>query len=711
MVKISWISLIASSVLLAQGRVELITHSAEANGSIIYAQDNPVVLYDDAILSATEMSYDRNTSIIEAKGKINVFKARQYHIKSDYASFNINRDEQRLKPYFMIDHHSQMWMSSDEASGCKNEIDLTSGMVSGCDSTDPLWKIRFSSADYDSDDMWVNLYNARLEFGDYSLFYLPYIGYSTNDKRRSGLLIPSFGLSNSEGFYYEQPIYFAPHNWWDVELRPQIRTKRGSGLYADFRFVDTASSQGSISAGYFQEKESYVNEYDLANETHYGYGVNYRHSAPLQEWFNIGMEGESGLYIDGMWMNDVDYLNLKHSDETRNVTDNQVISRINAYYSSEDNYMAMYVKHYQYLDKSIAYDDTIQTLPTLHYHRYLESLLQDRLLWSADVMANHFYRPDGMRAVQGDLNIPLTLRESFLDDLIEFRYTLNGSYKIIGFSGEPLIGDSGDYTNGSYAQVDHTISLESTLVKSYGSNVHVLNPFISYTIAGNRYYSGYYNTYYKNGACLAGSTLDECDYYALNKPNDALSLGVTNYLFSNGKQVLVDRLTQGFRYEDQKSYYGELENELEWEINSAVSYYNQTSYNHDRNRITKEQNTIRYSSETITAGLSHYYSDELRNNVPEYASYWTADGTYQYNNNYRFMALMAYDYQEQLFKRSEIGFLYSQRCWDFGVRFVQNRRPILTYPSTSSVANDSYIFLTLILKPIGGSEFNYRFAD
>ena len=38
-------------------------------------------------------------------------------------------------------------------------------------------------------------------------------------------------------------------------------------------------------------------------------------------------------------MNDVDYLNLQKTDETETVTDNQVMSRINAYYGGETNYI------------------------------------------------------------------------------------------------------------------------------------------------------------------------------------------------------------------------------------------------------------------------------------------------------------------------------------------------------------------------------------
>lgn len=712
-----WISLAASTCLLANEHVELFGTGIEANGTVAKASQSPVASYQDQILSADEITFDRNTSIIEAKGKVNIFKANQYRIMSDYTRVNLVDDTRYSKPYYMIDDSSQAWISSAEAEACKNEIDLKSGTVSGCDSADPLWKIRFTSADYDSDEMWVNLYNARLEVENISLFYLPYFGYPTDRTRRSGLLMPTLGLSNSEGFYYQQPIYFAPQNWWDLELRPQIRTSRGSGLYGDFRFIDTASSEGLISVGYFKEKSDYALEYDLANQKHYGYKIHYRHTNPLREWFGSTLEGESGVYVDGLWMNDVDYLNLQHSDETQNITDNQILSRINLYYNSEDNYFGTYLKHYQYLDQNTN-AQTIQTLPTFHYHRYLETLLDNHLLLSVDAMATHFYRPDGKRANQFDVNLPLTFQTPLFDEYLDISYTANLNSKAISFYGNTknsyldknnnLIVDNGQYEQGFYAQLDHTLALSSTLVRPYENYVHVVNPFIAYTESGKRFYSGYYDTYHESDVCIPGNTVAACEYYNLNEPSDTLSLGLSNFLVQDGKQILVDRLSQNFVYGEGKSYYGELQNELEWEISEAISFYNQTSFNHDRDRITKEQNSLRYNDGIVAAGISHYYTDELRNNAAVYSSYWTADAAYQYNRHYKIFGLVAYDYREDLMKRSEVGFLYSRRCLDFGIRYVQNRRPILTNTSGDDSVNDSYIFITIILKPIGGSEFNYR---
>ena len=102
--------------------------------------------------------------------------------------------------------------------------------------------MEFSSTDYNSDTKWLNIYNARLYVGDILVFYSPYFGYSSDNTRRTGLLMPSVGFSADEGIYYEQPIYIAEQNWWDLELKPQIRTNRGYGGYSTFRFVDSKIS-------------------------------------------------------------------------------------------------------------------------------------------------------------------------------------------------------------------------------------------------------------------------------------------------------------------------------------------------------------------------------------------------------------------------------------------------------------------------------------
>ena len=84
---------------------------------------------------------------------------------------------------------------------------------------------------YDSDDEYMKIYNAKVYFKDIPVVYTPYMAFSTNNKRRSGLLFPLFGITSNEGFVYEQPAFWAISDNMDLEVNPQIRTRRGYGMY------------------------------------------------------------------------------------------------------------------------------------------------------------------------------------------------------------------------------------------------------------------------------------------------------------------------------------------------------------------------------------------------------------------------------------------------------------------------------------------------
>lgn len=704
------IGLLNATVAWSGEHVWMMGQAVDANDGVVHSTTYPTLIYQDQVVSAKTLTYDHNTSTVEAFGQVNAFKGGQYHTISEYSRLNLAKETRYLKPYYAIDTNSSAWISAMDATGCQTKIDLSKGMLSGCDSTKPLWKIHFSSADYDTQSQWVNMYNALLYVKDVPVMYLPYFGYPTDQTRRSGLLIPTFGFSNGEGFYYQQPIYLAPQNWWDVELHPQIRTSRGEGIYSDFRFVDGANAKGTLRLGYFKEQEGYAVAHNLAFKKHYGYNFDYRNTALLSQWFGINLSGESGLYVRTSRMSDVDYLNLQHSDQIYNVTSNQVISRVNSYYNGEKNYFGLYAKYYQYLDQS-SNARTIQTLPEIHYHRYLESFFGNHLLLNGDATVNNFYRDEGKKGIQGDMVIPLTLRTSLLDGMVDASYTAKGSLRTLSLYGNDANLSSGGQTlnntnQGLYAQLSHVFKLSSTLVRPYSTFTHVMAPEVSYSSAGSHVDSGYYKEY--SATCTLGNTNPACDFYTLNPLRDTLAFALNNYILQKNKQVFSDRLSQNFYRDQTGNSASELQNEAEWQVNKSLSLYNQTAFNHTRGRVTKEQNTVRYTDESLSGSMSHYYTDTLINGMPTYASYLTANANYTYNDNYKFFTLAAYDYHANVLKREEVGFMYTTRCLDFGLKFVQNIRPISTIVNANDSVNDKYIYVTILFKPLGGSMFNYH---
>ena len=84
--------------------------------------------------------------------------------------------------------------------------------------------------------------------------------------------------------------------------------------------------------------------------------------------------------------------------------------------------------------------------------------------------------------------------------------------------------------------------------------------------------------------------------------------------------------------------------------------------------MTKLLSSVRYETSQLNLSLNHLYEDVIRSRTEIKNSYLTADASYRYNSHYQYFAKYAYDFEYALKKNMEVGFLYSKRCWDFGIR-------------------------------------------
>ncbi len=695
--------LIALGSISEADTVEVFATTIDSNATHFKASNDVVVLYGDQYLSAQSIVYEQNSTVLELFGNITILKGASYHIAGEYARVQLNEDDRVFEPFYLLEKKQDVWMSTQKACSKQNIISLEEGMISGCDPTDPLWRLHFQSAKYDDDSKWMDVYHTSLRLYNIPVFYFPYLGYSLDFKRRTGLLVPSFGLSKREGFFYQQPIYIATDDSWDVELTPQIRSNRGAGLYATLRFVDTKVSKGELTLGYFKESPSYLQEYDLANTKHYGFDFDYINHNPIKEWFGYTHSGQSALFADMTWMNDIEYINLKGNDEIKYATSNQIYSRINSFYTDESDYYGLYFKYFLDLSKKNN-DETIQSLPVFQYHRYLDALFKDYLFYSVDATATNQYRSAGKKAFQSELNIPITVRSSFFDDYIDLSYTMQLHGRHIFFSGDDVIADPNNlYNNGVFARNYHTFHIESSLAKGYKDFSHVMTLSASYVNGGSDYKSGYYEE--SQEICSRDYIYSNplCDYYDIVDIEDAAELGITQFFFNDkGHQLLYHKLSQKITNELNGDALGELENELDLKLNDYFSYYNGTLYNHDVTRVTKFLNALRYNDDTIAFDATHLYENYSDVTLKK-SSYLIMDIEYQYNKYYKYFAKAAYDIEGAVKKHMEVGFLYSKRCWDFGVRYVENNRPTLTNNDIASIF-DKYIYFTISLKPIGGTD-------
>jgi len=717
MLKLLMLLILFTNVIIADTKVEIYASNLETKNEIVEASGGVTVIYKEHILNAKKAKYNQKNGDLELFENINVNYNAKSKILGSYAKLNIAKKEKIFKPLYLLDTKSKIWISADEGNSKQNIFNIKQGTLSGCNPIDPLWTIDFSSSDYDTQSKWINLYNTRVYFYDIPVFYMPYFGYSLDTTRRTGLLKPAFGISDTEGIYYEQPLYIAEQDSWDLELTPQIRTNRGAGIYTNFRFVDSKTSHGNFKMGYFKEQDLYFKEQNLQNANHQGFNFHYTNTNVINQWFEASLQGQSGLYVDTGYMNDVDYINLTSNNSINQSTATQVLSRINMFYNTDTSYYGVYFKYYQDLTID-SNENTLQKLPTLQYHSYLDTLLNNHFLYSLDIKSNNIYRAINKKVIQTDVNIPVSFQTDFFDEFINLAYTANLYGQHSNFNGKEEDKSIGTlYNNGLILKNYHTLSASTQLTKAFQTLTHVVGLEASYTKNGSESKTGFYKDNKQFCSDIVNQNSPECEFFNINDVEEKTELNFTQYLFDlSSKQIFYHRLSQQISHDINKDKYGELENELDYKITDNLSYYNNMFYNFDEKLLSKAINRISYNSASIRLDFSHLYKDSFFKSTlttPRLTSYLTSHINYIYDKHYSFAGKYNYDNENNIRKGMEIGFLYKKRCWDFGIKYAENNRPVLTTIGKDQSVYDKFIYLSLILKPFmqsrpNSSSFSYK---
>ncbi len=99
------------------------------------------------------------------------------------------------------------------------------------------WGLVASELEIDTAKGWGSARHARLQLAGVPILYFPYFTFPVDERRKTGLLIPSFGSSNSLGTELTLPYYFNIAPNYDATLTPRLMSERGLMLGAEFRFL------------------------------------------------------------------------------------------------------------------------------------------------------------------------------------------------------------------------------------------------------------------------------------------------------------------------------------------------------------------------------------------------------------------------------------------------------------------------------------------
>ena len=681
-------------------KLQLVAKDVDTKNNIITATGDVVAYSPTYYLSSDKMIYDKDKEILELFDNVLIIKDNKIQTQSNYAFVDMKNDIINQDPVFLMDNTSNIWSNSKEANKDKDVITLENSILSSCDCIDPIWSIRSSSSDYDTEAMWMNTYNPRLYVKNVPVFYLPYFGFPTDTTRRTGLLLPTIGYSSSEGFLYSQPIFIAPADDYDIELIPQIRTQRGYGSYANFRYADSPDSMLNVKTGYFKEFDNYRSKEQLENSEHYGLDIDYER----KNIFAKNKEHQDGVFTSIRYLNDIEYITLKEEDDYNLGTDKKIESKVNYFYNTPEYYGGVYGKYYVDASQKTN-DNTLQELPQIQLHSYNKELFLENLIYSIDTKAQNFTRKEGLNAKIYDINVPISYTKNILDD-----------YMYVGVENRTILTQY-DYSNSLYNNLryeDGTLIQNRTsfivgtdLLKPYSDYIHTLNLNASYDIPENLRKDGdLYNITVKENQPLK---YDELSVFPTLQEQKTIKLSLNQSIYDkeNLKQFINHKMSQSILYNSvDEPKFQDLDNYVK--INHDYgSLSGKVVYNMDDNKVVEGSfdNSLSYENLTFSAG--YYYTKKTNNefNTRDDLESYRLSTSYKLAKDYSIKYYENYDLQEKTRNRQGIGLNIDDSCWNLDLLLEKEITPRSRYVE-STRSYDSHeqtiVYAVLMLKPIGG---------
>lgn len=111
-------------------------------------------------------------------------------------------------------------------------------VYTSCGPGDDGWWVKANELEIDRGDELAIARGARIYFQGVPIFASPYFQFPLGDRRRSGILTPSFAINSTLGTEVTVPIYWdiAPNR--DFTLAPRLMTRRGVLLQNEFRYLE-----------------------------------------------------------------------------------------------------------------------------------------------------------------------------------------------------------------------------------------------------------------------------------------------------------------------------------------------------------------------------------------------------------------------------------------------------------------------------------------
>ncbi len=225
------------------------------NGHVHLIQSNQQVYSDSAVIHR-DPKKSKAIDWIEATGHVKILEPG-LRVDGTSALVNTETDNQVVQnaSFRLYDRHAR-GIADQITINKQTKMTLKQATYTTCSPGNNTWQLKAKNVVLNKTTGRGRARHSRLYFYDIPIFYLPYVDFPIDDRRKTGFLFPIFGMTNRSGTELGAPFYWNIAPNYDATITPRLLSKRGLELQGQFRYL-SEESQGEIEAGILPNDRAY----------------------------------------------------------------------------------------------------------------------------------------------------------------------------------------------------------------------------------------------------------------------------------------------------------------------------------------------------------------------------------------------------------------------------------------------------------------------
>lgn len=231
---------------------------ASESDSGTYGRDGETLLQGEVVLRRGDTQVEApSLRVPSAREKVIaeqglILRDRNLLVRGERGEFSLDSEAASIDTAHYIAHDQRLRGDAQRVARLDEQrYRLSEASFTTCEPDSSLWRLIGNDILLDRESGVGTARHARLEVGKVPVFYWPWVRFPIDERRQSGFLWPTIGISGNS-LDYAQPYYWniAPNQ--DATLIPRLFSGRGLMLGGEYRYL-LPSSSGIVEGAYMDD--------------------------------------------------------------------------------------------------------------------------------------------------------------------------------------------------------------------------------------------------------------------------------------------------------------------------------------------------------------------------------------------------------------------------------------------------------------------------